>query len=368
MTIHFMKTKPIISITGSAGKTTVKAMVSSILREQWIVYESSDYHNTTENTPQHKEKIGSIHRAAVLEYGMGFAGQITEHCSIIQPNIAIVTNVGSAHIGNFDGKLEKLVAAKSEIIKGMDQDGVLFLNRDDENSKMLHTSTFKGKIVTIGIETSGDYKAEHIRYGKKGMEFTVKLRGTEYLFKIPVYGQHNIYNALFAIAVADLLGFPPQNMQNGLNYIIKPDHRLHLFHIKNDITVIDDTVHAHPPAMQAAIDVLMQVGTNKRIAVLGSMSELGERMEKDHIDIGKYVVNKAVDELFTYGNFSRYITEGALSAGMAKDKAKHYTGLYRKNLHQALLEAIEPGTTILVKGSSKQNLFETVEFLLNHYS
>ncbi|MFF2755553.1 UDP-N-acetylmuramoyl-tripeptide--D-alanyl-D-alanine ligase [Psychrobacillus sp. NPDC058041] len=368
MTINFKKVKPKIAITGSAGKTTVKSMVSSILREQWIIYESSDYQNTTENTPNHKEKIGPIHRATVLEYGMGFAGQITEHCSIIQPNISIITNVGSAHIGNFDGKLEKLVAAKSEIIKGMDQDGVLFLNRDDKNSKMLYTSAFKGKIITVGIETSGNYKAQQIRYGKEGMEFTVKLKGTKYLFKIPVYGQHNIYNALFAIAVADLLGFPPQDMQNGLNFILKPDHRLNLFHLKDGITVIDDTVHSHPPAVKAAIDVLMHVGKNKRIAVLGSMSELGDRMEKDHKDVGKYVANKKVDELFTYGNFSRYITEGALSAGMVKDKAKHYTGLYRKNLHEDLLEAIEPGTTILVKGSSKQNLFETVEYLLSRYS
>ncbi|MBS4199895.1 UDP-N-acetylmuramoyl-tripeptide--D-alanyl-D-alanine ligase [Bacillus sp. FJAT-49732] len=368
MTVDFKKVKPTIAVTGSAGKTTVKTMISSILREKWITYESSDYDNTTENTIKHKEKIGPIHRAAVLEYGMGFAGQITEHCSILRPDIAVITNVGLAHIGNFDSKLENLVAAKSEIIKGMNQNGVLFLNRDDHNSKMLHTSKFKGKIVTIGIEKPGQYRAQNIRFGKEGMEFTVQLKGKKYTFKIPVYGQHNVYNALFAIAVTDLLGFTPKEMQNGLNFISKPEHRLYFFHLKDGITVIDDTVHAHPPAMKAAIDVLKQAGRKKRIAVLGSMSELGERNDADHLDVGRYVANNGVNHLFTYGNYSRNITEGALSAGMALNKAKHYTGLYRKNLHQDLLEAIEPGTTILVKGSSKQNLFETVEFLLQHYS
>ncbi|MCR2821958.1 UDP-N-acetylmuramoyl-tripeptide--D-alanyl-D-alanine ligase [Lederbergia panacisoli] len=368
MTIDFMKEKPIIAVTGSAGKTTVKTMISSILREKWITYESSDYHNTTENTIQHKEKIGPIHRAVVLEYGMGFPGQITEHCSILQPDISVITNVGLAHIGNFDSKLENLVAAKSEIIKGMKQDGVLFINRDDQNSQMLHTSRFKGKIVTVGIQKVGTYRAQNIRFGKDGMEFTVKLKRNNYTFKIPVFGQHNIYNALFAIAVTDLLGFSPKDMQNGLNFITKPEHRLYFYHLKDNITVIDDTVHAHPPAMKAAIDVLKQAGRRKRIAVLGSMSELGDRNEADHLDIGRYAAINGVHQLFTFGNYSRDITEGALSAGMTKDKAKHYTGLYRKKLHEDLLDAIEPGTTVLVKGASKQNLFETVELLLQYYS
>ncbi|MCJ8009857.1 UDP-N-acetylmuramoyl-tripeptide--D-alanyl-D-alanine ligase [Lederbergia wuyishanensis] len=367
MTIDFKKVKPTIAVTGSAGKTTVKTMISSILREKWIIYESSDYHNTTENTINHKEKIGPIHRSVVLEYGMGFAGQITEHCSILQPDISVITNVGLAHIGNFDSKLENLVAAKSEIIKGMNQDGVLFLNRDDHNSKMLHTSKFKGKIVTIGIEKTGPYRAQNIRFGKEGMEFTIQLKGQKYAFKIPLFGLHNIYNALFAIAVTDLLGFSPEDMQNGLKYITKPEHRLYFYHLKDNITVIDDTVHAHPPAMKAAIDVLKHAGRRKRIAVLGSMSELGDRNEADHLDVGKYVANNGVHQLFTFGNYSRDITEGALNSGMPLDKAKHYTGLYRKNLHEDLLKAIEPGSTILVKGASKQNLFETVELLLQHY-
>ncbi|WP_051348659.1 UDP-N-acetylmuramoyl-tripeptide--D-alanyl-D-alanine ligase [Peribacillus kribbensis] len=368
MTIDFTKIKPTIGVTGSAGKTTVKAMISSILREKWIVFESPDYHNTTENTPKHKEKIGPIHRAAILEYGMGFPGQIAEHCSIIQPNISVITNIGMAHIGNFNGELGKLAAEKSEIIKGMDQDGVLFINQDDKNSELLHTSSFKGKIVTVGIEKPGNFHAESVRFDEEGMGFTVRLHGKEYPFIIPVYGHHNVYNALFAIAVADLLGFSPQEMQNGLSSIIGPEHRLHFYHLKDDITVIDDTVHAHPTAVKAAVEVLVQVGRNKKIAVLGSMSEQGVLMEEAHLDVGKFVATKGVSQLFTYGNFSKYITEGALSAGMGEDKAKHYTGLNRKKLHKAIIEAVEPGTIILVKGSSKQNLFETVEFLLNYYS
>lgn len=363
--IMSIEDKPIIGITGSAGKTMVKSMVSAILREKWHIFESGDYQNTTVNTPEHKKKIQPSHKAAVLEYGMGFPGQIAEHCSIIQPNMAIITHIGAAHIEHFGEKIENLAAEKSSIFKGMNESGMLFINSDDEYSKKLHTSSFKGTIVRISIEAPSYYRAKDVTYGQEGMEFSMSLHGKKHYFTVPVYGLHNVYNALFAIAIADHLGFNPEDMQQGLKRMNKPKHRLEFHYLKNDITIIDDTVHAHPTAMKAAIDVLIEAGNGKKIAVLGSMGGLGHEdlMEAEHIKIGKYVVDKGIETLFTYGNFSRYIASGAREAGIPEEQVKHFTPIYRKNLSREVLKTIEPGSTILIKGSSRQEMYKTVQFL-----
>lgn len=367
MTNNLTGEKPVIAVTGSAGKTTVKTMISAILREKWVIFESKDYYNTYQKTEEHASMINFIHRAAVLEFGMGFAGDITKHCQYIRPNIGVITNVGMAHIGNFEGNVELLAAAKSELIKGMHPLGILFVNADDQNSRLLHTKDFAGKILTVGIDNKADYQAKDLACSENGISFKVILREKEYPFFIPVIGRHNVYNGLFAIGVADQLGFLPNEMQSGFHNMRKANHRLQLEHLKNGITVIDDTVHANPPAVKAAIDVLMQIGKGKKIVVLGSMSELGERSEEEHEGIGRYVAEKGIDLLYTYGNISVQIGAGAIAAGFSTDRVKHFTRLKRKLLHQELVQNIEPESTILVKGASRLNLFETVTFLKDQY-
>jgi UDP-N-acetylmuramoyl-tripeptide--D-alanyl-D-alanine ligase len=365
--MDFNYEKPIIAVTGSAGKTMVKTLISAILRERWIIFESKDYYNTFQNTEEHVKQISFIHRAVVLEYGMAFPGAITEHCRNIQPNISVITNVGLAHIGNFEGKVENLAAAKSELIKGMNPLGILFINSDDENSKLLHTHGFTGTIFTVGIDFEADYKAEKVAYSENGMTFMVTLQGKDYEFLIPVFGIHNVYNALFSIGVADKLGFSPKEMQQGLSNVKKPNHRLDIHRLKDGITVIDDTVHAHPPAMKAAIDVLMSIATKKKIAVLGTMPELGEYSKEYHEDLGRYITTKNIDFLYTYGGYSVNIGLGAIAAGFPEDKVNHKKVAHRKILHQELVALIEPGTTILVKGASRLDMYETVRFLCDYY-
>ncbi len=210
--------KPIIAITGSAGKTTSKAFLGSILSRKWKIFESKDYWNTTEHTKKHAEEINASHEAVVLEYGMAYPGIITNHCSIIQPNISVITNIGLAHVGNFDGDIKGVAKAKSELIHGMDQSGLLILNKDDDNSRFLETQQFKGKIITVGIHRPADYKAYDIQYKDVGMTFKIKLQGQEITMYIPILGEHHVYNALNAIAVADTLGFSPIDIQAGLNF------------------------------------------------------------------------------------------------------------------------------------------------------
>lgn len=365
--MDFNYIKPIIAVTGSAGKTTVKTLISAILRERWVVFESKDYYNTVDKTKYHAEQISFIHRAVVLEYGMAFPGAITEHCQIIQPNISVITNVGLAHIGNFEGKVEHLVAAKSEIIKGMDPTGLLLINADDSNSRLLRTEGYKGKLLTVGIESTADYQAKDVQYSENGMTFILNIDEKEYSFFIPILGKHNVYNALFAIAVAEQLGFLPTDMQTGLRNVKKPNHRLDVHRLRDGITVVDDTVHAHPPAVKAALDVLQAMQGTKKIVILGSMPELGDQINEYHEDVGRYAATKDIDFLYTYGNVSVNIGVGAAAAGFPVDKIKHKTPLYRKVMHRELLELIEPGTIVLIKGASRLDMFETVRFLCDYY-
>jgi UDP-N-acetylmuramoyl-tripeptide--D-alanyl-D-alanine ligase len=359
--------KPIIAITGSAGKTTVKNLLSAILREKWVIFESNDYNNTTEKTKEHAQRISFIHRAAVVEYGMAYPGVITEHCNILRPNIGIITSIGLAHIGNFNGSIEELAAGKSELLKGVKPNGMFFINADDENSKLIPVKEFKGKLFTVGISSMSDYAGTNVEFTDDGMSFDVVLSGKSYSFLCPMLGKHNVYNALFAIGAAHQLGFTPEEIERGLRNAKTPEHRLNIHKLRDGIIVIDDTVHAHPTAMKAALDVLEAIGKKKKIAVLGSMPELGDKIEEYHMELGEYVASKNIDFLYTYGNISVNIGAGAICAGFPASKINHKTPLYRRVMHRELLEMIEPGTAILVKGASRLDMYETVKFLCEQY-
>ncbi|MHA6260166.1 YheC/YheD family protein [Sporosarcina sp. CAU 1771] len=356
---------PIIAITGSAGKTTSKAFLASILSKKWNIFESKDYWNTTEHTIKHEAEINESHKAVVLEYGMAYPGVITDHCSIIKPNISIVTNVGLAHVGNFDGDIKKVAKAKSELIHGMDQKGILVINKDDPNSKFLETSRFKGQIVTTGILSSADYKAYAVTYGDNGMNFKMKLKGQEISLFIPILGEHHVYNALNAIAIADYLGFTPLEIKLGLLFK-KPPRRMTIYNCQDNITLIDDTVHSHPQGVKAAIDVLCSIGKHRKIAIIGQMRELGELREEEYRKVGDYVCEQEVDVLITYGFRTEEIGDQAKLKGFSPENSYHFTN--REKLHDLLAKMIQKDDTILVKGASKTNMFDTVKFIDDSFS
>lgn len=358
--VEVKKNLPIIAITGSAGKTTTKAFVGSILSKKWNVFESKDYWNTTEHTKKHKEEINDSHQAVVLEYGMAYPGIITNHCSIIQPNISIVTNIGLAHVGNFDGDVRGVAKAKSELIHGMDQQGLLILNKDDENSKYLETQQFKGKMLTVGIKSDADYRAYDLQYKDIGMSFKMKLHGQEIELYIPILGEHHVYNALNAVAVADYLGFSPLDIQAGLNFK-KPPRRLTIYNLRDDITVIDDTVHSHPQGVRAAIDVLTNIAKKRKVAIIGQMRELGVLREEEYRKVGEYIYEVGIDEFITYGFRTDEMSNVAIEMGMDPSRVHHF--INKDALHALLDKLIKPHDTILVKGASKTNMFETVKYL-----
>lgn len=361
--------KPVIAITGSAGKTTVKAMVSSVLRQKWNIFEAQDYHNTTDKTMLHAQQIGPAHQAAVLEYAMAYPGVIAEHCRIIRPNIGVITNVGVAHIGNFGCDLKRLAAAKSELIKGMHPAGILFINADDPNSRLLDRSGFAGRVFSIAIESKAQIKAKTVRYLDNGMSFLLcrEQDNSESFFTIPNLGRHNVYNALFAAGIAEQLGFSTAEIQSGLLQQKRPRHRLDIYNLKGGITLIDDTVHANPLAVRAALDVLADVGEGEKYAVLGRMPELGELKYYYHEEIGRYSAVKKINALLAYGSTADCMVKGALQAGFPANRVRHYKYTDREQMYADLTRLIQPGSTVLVKGASRLGMFEIVRFLRKRF-
>lgn len=355
--------RPVIAVSGSSGKTTVKEMISAILQRQWKIFKSKGNQNIPQCTKEYAKQITPAHRVAVLEYGMTRKGQIRKHCHIIQPNMGVITNVGTAHIGNFGGDIHKLALAKSELIRNMLPIGTLFLNADDANSKLMKWGHFDGKLITVGIEKKATYNAEDIRFISGGMKFKVKIDGKYQQFFIPIYGRHNIYNALFAIAVAKELKFSVRDMQKGLRLFQKFGARMSVFYIKNGIRLIDDTFSANPSAMKAAIDVLQHIGKGRKIAALGTMMEMGSYTKTAHRQVGSYAANKNIHYLLTYGQDAKEIGTEAVKNGLPPARVMHFTN--RNSLHNRLLKIIEPNSTILIKGSHGMRMNQTVQFLRN---
>lgn len=354
--------KPVIAVAGSSGKTTTKEMIAAILKQRWKIFKSPANKNNRKNIRGHLKRIKSHHRAIILEFGMSGPGHLTQSCRIIKPNIAVITMVGTAHIGNFGGSLRNLIHAKSEIIKHMQPKGTLILNADDKNSKLLLKKGFAGKIIKVGVYNQADYKADLIIYADHGMTFQVILDGQVHDFFIPIFGVHNVYNALFAIAVSHRLGFSPDEIKTGLKSYQRPPHRLRVYKLKREIRLIDDTFNANPHSVKAALDVLTAISKEKNVAVLGSMGELGRYSSKGHTAVGKYAAGKSnLDRIYTYGKGGRQIARAAIKEGFPKSSIIH--SAKRKELHRHLKSELQSGSTVLVKGSHMTGMYKTVKYL-----
>lgn len=352
----------VIAITGSAGKTTTKEMIASILKSRWKILKSPYNYNFHNHNRHILKKLDSSHRAAVLEFGMSKHGHIRKHCLVIRPNIAVVTNVGTAHIGNFGGDVKELACAKSELIQYMKPNGILLLNADDKNSSLMPMHGFKGKIIRVGINNpQADYSAYDIHYGKGGMVFKCRLHNHEHSFFIPIYGTHNVYNALFAIAIADHLKFNPDRIKTGLRTYFRIGGRLRIYMAGKGVRIIDDSYSANPHATKEALKVLHHIGGKNKIAVLGTMKCMGNYSGIAHKSVGQFLSGQDVQQLFTYGKDADLIREGAIETGFPAENARHFTN--QKSLIRSVAEAIKPGTTVLVKGSNEMGMGKVVRRL-----
>ncbi|MDQ0339023.1 UDP-N-acetylmuramoyl-tripeptide--D-alanyl-D-alanine ligase [Caldalkalibacillus uzonensis] len=356
---------PAIAITGSAGKSTTQAFIYSILSTKWKrILKTTKNLNLPSHTNQKVKRLKPSHQAVILEMAFGReAGK--RHFRYIQPNMGVITNIGTAHYGKLGNSLESIAKSKSLLIKYMNPKGTLFINNDDQNSKLLETHHFKGKIVTVGIKNKADYQASHIKYLDNGMRFKVALDNQKETFFIPTFGDHNVINALFAIAVAHQLHFTPAEMRKGLKKFKNPARRLDVIPLPHQSLLIDDTFNANPQSVKAASDVLVRLGKGKKkIVVLGSMLELGQYSKKGHKEVGRYLAKKGIDAIYTYGKKAKWIGEAAIKKGFPAQNVHHFTN--RQHLHNMLAKHFQPDSAILVKGSHAMKMYKTAEFLAEY--
>ncbi|MDR6225275.1 UDP-N-acetylmuramoyl-tripeptide--D-alanyl-D-alanine ligase [Desmospora profundinema] len=301
-----------IGVTGSTGKTTTKEMITSVLMQKYRTLKSYDNNNVAQALPSNLVRLSPFHQVVVLEMGMACLGNIRKHCMLTKPSIGVVTNVGEAHVGSLGNSLENVVQAKQELVDGLRPGGVLILNADDPGSKRLNTARFRGKILRFGVKNPATVRGKDIQFTRDGMSFRVK--GVSY--QIPIWGKHNVYNALAAIAVAEHLGIPAPFVQKGLRNFSVPSMRLQRIKGIGNRLLINDTYNANPTAMIAGLSVLKNVaGKSHSVAVLGDMHDLGKFSLQGHRRVGKRVAKLNPSALITVGPRSVQIAKEAAAAG-----------------------------------------------------
>lgn len=333
----------VIGITGSAGKTSTKDMIASVLSEKYKVLKTPGNLNGQIGLPltilaYQDEPVW------VLEMGMNTFGELDRLSHIAKPNVAVITNIGTAHIGIL-GSRENILKAKLEISNGMDEDGTLIINGDND---LLKTVMDKKNILRFSIDETSSYQASNIKSDESSSTFT--LNGST--FKVPVPGEVFIYNALASIAVGELLDLSLEQIKSGIENFSMSGNRMKKI-VTDKYTIINDTYNANPDSMKSIIKTLENFKT-RRVAILGDMLELGSYEKILHESVGEYL-NGKVDVLVTVGSLSKYIYD--------KFNGVKY---HFENLEQAYAHVkniLKPGDTIVLKASHSVELDKLLDVI-----
>ena len=306
--------KPVVGITGSAGKTTTKEAVARVLSSRFHVLKSEGNLNNHFGLPLMLLKLEPEHEIAVIEMGMSHAGEIRALANIAQPGIGVVTNVAPVHL-EFFKSIADIARAKYELIASLPAGSTAVLNADDEYVSQFGRD-FKGKVVMYGMKPTADVRAENIENrGQEGSVFDVVVGGCRERAVLPVVGAHNIYNGLAAVAVGLERGLTPSEAVAALATLRPADKRGEVLQLGN-ITVINDCYNSNPKALDAMVDALVAMPAKRRIVVAGEMLELGPAGEEMHRHSGRHMADRKIDLLLGVRGRSQQMVDAAKHAGM----------------------------------------------------
>lgn len=344
---------PVIGITGSVGKTTAKELISAVLSLHGKVLKTEANYNNEIGVPKTLLGLTSEHDFAVVEMAMRGRGQIAELTEIARPDIGIITNVGTAHIGLL-GSEQAIAEAKCELLAQMPKTSLAILNHDDRLLMETAATVWQGKTLTFGLK-GGDV------CGKLIDAQTLEVDGIE--LPLPLLGEHNALNYLAAIAVAKALHLDRSNLANGLSVIL-PDGRAKRYELDNDLVILDETYNAGLESMLAALKLLAQTNGKRRIAVLGTMKELGDRSLEFHRQVGECARQLNLEGLFILADLPEAESMANGAQGIA---VVDVTDLATPNAHQVLAERLktflQSGDRVLFKASHSVALDRVVERL-----
>lgn len=348
-------TKPLLAITGSSGKTTVKTMLADILRECGKVHATKGNLNNHIGVPITLLQLTAEHDFAVVEMGASAIGEIAYLCSLAKPQVTMINNVMPAHIEGF-GSIEGVAQAKGEIYQCLTANNVAVINADDKFAPQWLHDLKANKICVSLSNQQADCYASNMQYAESSVSFDLHLRHEKIAVVINALGEHSVRNALMAAAMASAVGASLQNIQQGLANFAPVAGRMSRHIGVNQALIIDDSYNANPGSVRVAIDVLA-AREGQRILVLGDLAELGSNAAELHAELGVYAKQKAIDHLFTLGVLSRNASE----AFGQKQGSHHFTD--RQALAAELEKLATPQTTILIKGSRSSKMDVVVSAL-----
>lgn len=342
----------VVGVTGSVGKTTTKEMIAAVLGTTYRTQKTPENFNNGLGLPVTVLRLDRDDEAAVLEMGMNHFGEIALLTRIAQPDIAVITNIGTMHMENL-GSREGILQAKLEILEGLRPGGLAVFNGDND---LLSSVAEQYHAVTFGLGANNDVRAEHITTENDITHFTADAFGTSMEITLPTVGEHNILNALAAIAVGLKCGVAPERIESGLADFHNTGMRQHIYDCRG-VKIIEDCYNAGPESMEAAFGVLGSY-PGRKLAALGGMLELGELAPQAHYRVGTLAAQTA-DVLFAYGANSEQTVRGALDAGMKN--AKYFES--HEELAQALKAELRAGDNLLVKGSRGMKMERVLRLL-----
>ena len=349
---------PVVGITGSVGKTTTKDMVAAVLGKKYKVLKTEGNFNNELGLPLTLFRLTREHQICVLEMGMNHFGEIDYLTKIVRPDVAVITNIGDAHIENL-GSRANILKAKSEIFNYMEPGSLAVLNGDDPLLRGLE-GQIAPDIVFCGEDHQPPYEAKIIKQlGSKGMSCTVKTPAAEFTVTVPALGNHMIYPVLMACAIGEKFGMTGEEMKAGVEAFVPTKMRMNVIR-QGDVTILDDAYNANPQSMRAALEVLSQTDGTYRAAVLGDMFELGVLGPDLHRCVGEFAGAVGnIDALLAVGDLAWNLYDGANQSDLpnvfyAKDKASAMA---------MLPELVRPGAVILVKASRGMHFEEIVREL-----
>jgi UDP-N-acetylmuramoyl-tripeptide--D-alanyl-D-alanine ligase len=305
--------KPLIGVTGSAGKTTTKEAIAHVLASKFRVLKSEGNFNNHFGLPLMLLKLEPEHDLAVIEMGMSHAGEIRALAKIAHPEIGVVTNVAPVHLEFFDS-LAGIARAKYELIESLPSNGAAVLNADDEYVSQFGRD-FKGRVIKYGTAIGADVSAENVQSkGAEGSEFDVVVAGTRQHTHLPLVGEHNVLNALAAVSVSIACSMKTSDAVAALATLKPADKRGQVLQLGN-ITVINDCYNSNPKALKAMVDALSGMKAARRIVVAGEMLELGPAGEALHLESGSHMGEKKIDVLIGVRGLAHALVDGAKQAG-----------------------------------------------------
>lgn len=352
----------VVAITGSNGKTSTKDFTAAVLAGRFRVTKTEGNFNNHVGLPRTILEATSRDEVAVWEIGMNHPGEIAALAKLAVPDVAIITNIGVAHI-EFMGSRETIAEEKGALAEAVGPQGTVILNADDPFSKSI-VNRACGKLILAGT-TAGNIRASEISQSGMGTDFTILEGAHRCRAQLPVPGLHMVQNALLAVAAGRVFGLSLEDCAAGLVAAPLTKARLQIKDL-GGVQFLDDSYNANPDSMKAALHTLVELDTyGKRIAVLGEMHELGDESERGHREVGETAAALKIDQLIAIGDAATAIADGARHAGLQKTTVVNSTA----EAAELLKEIAAPGDLVLIKGSRASRTEEVIEhFGLRHSS